>query len=152
MKFRTVTVIIFISALIFCGCSSNDSSTVCDDRGEITDDSVFQEAINLLPENGGILQVRNSHYVFRKPITKQSGNITIMGIDFTEHSPQVYFSNDNSNPLFIVGGKGWTFIDLHLDLGGIDFNGFEPHTHLIRVIIEDNSLFPESKGNKVMIK
>lgn len=136
-KLLLITLILFLISTM--GCSNTAS---------LTDDVTFQEALDALPQEGGTISVRPSHYIFTKTATRKMDNVTIIG---QTEPRQVYFSNNNKTPIFTVGGNGWTFIDLNLDLGSINYNGYQD-VILIRVNILNNSSFPKPPKRRAVIK
>ena len=115
------------------------------------DDTQFQKALDSLPTGGGILNIENGHYMFERPVTRDIDNITVIGIDHENGLPKVFFSSDDETPIFVVGGHGWTFIDINLDLGGVDDNGYNDVTHR-RVNICPRAAFPRPKYQEVIVK
>ncbi len=95
------------------------------------DSYTFQQAMNALPITGGTLLLKNGHYKFETTVTRKITNVIIIG-----ESEDVYIYNNGVTPLFAVGGDNWTFLNLRLDRGFIDFGRYA-NAVTRNVVIED---------------
>lgn len=92
--------------------SAQEADYTCDG---IDDDVQFQEAIDALPADGGMLYVLAGTYSFGDTVTRAIDGVSIVGL-----GGATVFDYDNTTALFTAGGDKWLFSNLWTDGGGLD--------------------------------
>jgi hypothetical protein len=93
--------------------SAQEADYTCDG---INDNVQFQEALDALPESGGMIYVLAGNYEFAdgQTVTRDIDRVSVVGLGGATH-----FGGDNATPIFEAGGDKWLFSNLWTDGGGL---------------------------------